>query len=57
MESPYGEKLRELVKVNHLEDSVYFAGMLSGDSKWGAFYGCESFVLPSHQENFGIAVL
>jgi glycosyltransferase involved in cell wall biosynthesis len=57
MESPYGEKLRELVKVNHLEDSVYFAGMLSGDSKWGAFYGCESFVLPSHQENFGIAVV
>ncbi|WP_317172829.1 glycosyltransferase [Hymenobacter sp. HDW8] len=23
----------------------------------GAFYGCEAFVLPSHQENFGIAVV
>jgi hypothetical protein len=31
--------------------------MLAGDSKWGALYGCEAFVLPSHQENFGIAVV
>jgi len=30
---------------------------LSGDAKWGAFYGCEAFILPSHQENFGIAVV
>src|SRR4051794_27522072 len=29
-----------------------FGGMRSG----GAFYGAEAFVLPSHQENFGIAV-
>jgi glycosyltransferase involved in cell wall biosynthesis len=31
--------------------------MLTGDAKWGAFYGCDAFVLPSHQENFGIAVV
>jgi glycosyltransferase involved in cell wall biosynthesis len=37
--------------------SIHFPGMLSGDAKWGAFYGCEAFVLPSHQENFGIAVV
>jgi glycosyltransferase involved in cell wall biosynthesis len=30
--------------------------MLQGDAKWGAFYVCEAFVLPSHQENFGVAV-
>jgi glycosyltransferase involved in cell wall biosynthesis len=30
--------------------------MLQGDAKWGAFYACEAFVLPSHQENFGVAV-
>ncbi len=35
---------------------VHFVGMLQGDAKWGAFYGCDAFVLPSHQENFGIAV-
>ncbi|MGB6690563.1 MAG: glycosyltransferase, partial [Terracidiphilus sp.] len=27
-----------------------------GAAKWGAFYGAEAFILPSHQENFGIAV-
>ena len=30
--------------------------MLQGDAKWSAFYNAEAFVLPSHQENFGIAV-
>jgi glycosyltransferase involved in cell wall biosynthesis len=29
--------------------------MLRGDAKWGAFHAAEAFVLPSHQENFGIA--
>ncbi len=37
--------------------AILFPGMLAGDAKWGAFYGCEAFVLPSHQENFGIAVV
>jgi glycosyltransferase involved in cell wall biosynthesis len=30
--------------------------MLKNQMKWGAFYSAEAFVLPSHQENFGIAV-
>jgi glycosyltransferase involved in cell wall biosynthesis len=30
--------------------------MLSGELKWGAFSAADAFVLPSHQENFGIAV-
>jgi glycosyltransferase involved in cell wall biosynthesis len=30
--------------------------MLQGDLKWGAFHGSDVFVLPSHQENFGVAV-
>nr|WP_197138503.1 glycosyltransferase [Crateriforma conspicua] len=39
------------------EPRIIFSGMLQGDAKWGAFYGCEAFVLPSHQENFGIAIV
>ncbi len=39
-----------------LADRVHWPGMLKGDVKWGAFYASEVFVLPSHQENFGIAV-
>jgi glycosyltransferase involved in cell wall biosynthesis len=36
---------------------IHAVNMLEGDAKWGAFYGCEAFVLPSHQENFGISVV
>jgi glycosyltransferase involved in cell wall biosynthesis len=35
---------------------VHWTGMLEGDQKWGALYGCEALCLPSHQENFGIVV-
>jgi len=35
---------------------VHWPGMLTGDAKWGAFFASEVFILPSHQENFGIAV-
>lgn len=35
---------------------VLWPGMLEGAAKWGAFRAAEAFVLPSHQENFGIAV-
>jgi glycosyltransferase involved in cell wall biosynthesis len=35
---------------------VVFTGMLTGDRKWGAFAAADVFILPSHQENFGIAV-
>jgi glycosyltransferase involved in cell wall biosynthesis len=37
--------------------TVHFVGMLSGDLKWGAFQAADVFVLPSHQENFGLAVV
>jgi glycosyltransferase involved in cell wall biosynthesis len=35
---------------------ITWTGMLAGDLKWGAFRSAEAFLLPSHQENFGIAV-
>ena len=39
-----------------VEDRILWPGMLTGDLKWGAFHAADAFVLPSHQENFGIAV-
>lgn len=58
LESAYGQKLQTMVSRNSLiRDRVFFPGMLAGDAKWGAFYGCEAFILPSHQENFGIAIV
>ena len=32
-------------------------GFIDGDLKWGALRACEAFVLSSHSENFGIAVV
>jgi glycosyltransferase involved in cell wall biosynthesis len=39
-----------------IADRIHWPGMLAGDAKWGAFRSAEAFVLPSHQENFGIVV-
>lgn len=35
---------------------IHWPGTVFGDVKWGALRACEAFVLPSHQENFGVAV-
>ncbi len=37
--------------------AVFWPGMIEGDRKWGALRGAEALVLPSHQENFGLAVV
>jgi glycosyltransferase involved in cell wall biosynthesis len=50
-------ELDERVIDGGFRDSIYWSGMLQGDAKWGAFAACEAFILPSHQENFGIAVV
>jgi glycosyltransferase involved in cell wall biosynthesis len=48
--------LQQIAAEYRLTDRVHWPGMVKGDAKWGAFYACEVFILPSHQENFGIAV-
>ena len=47
--------LQSLVQKLGLVERVTFAGMLQGAEKWGAMRAAEAFVLPSHQENFGVA--
>jgi glycosyltransferase involved in cell wall biosynthesis len=50
---------RDLEALAHslsIADRVTFTGKLEGSLKWGAFAASELFVLPSHQENFGISV-
>jgi glycosyltransferase involved in cell wall biosynthesis len=39
-----------------IADRITWTGMLQGTLKWGAYAAAEVFVLPSHQENFGIVV-
>ncbi len=48
----YLRRLHELAR----DLPVTFTGMLSGDLKRGALRAADAFVLPSHQENFGIAI-
>jgi glycosyltransferase involved in cell wall biosynthesis len=58
LDSKFGKALKgQLAGTPEFENEIFFPGMLSGEAKWGAFYGCEAFILPSHQENFGIAVV
>ena len=52
----WSAKLREMAEKAGIGDRIHWPGMVTGDAKWGAFYGSEAFILPSHQENFGIAV-
>ena len=47
--------LQSIVQSRGLADRVTFTGMLQGAEKWGALRAAEAFVLPSHQENFGVA--
>jgi glycosyltransferase involved in cell wall biosynthesis len=53
-ETPYGKHLTSLIGER---PQIHPIGMLEGGAKWGALRGCEGFILPSHQENFGIAVV
>jgi glycosyltransferase involved in cell wall biosynthesis len=50
------DELSHRVAQLDLEPRVTWTGMLSGATKWGALRSAEVFMLPSHQENFGIAV-
>ena len=50
----YLERLKRMVPSG---SGTTFTGMLAGNRKWGAFGAADAFILPSHQENFGIAVV
>jgi glycosyltransferase involved in cell wall biosynthesis len=61
MAGPDKEGLRPQLEAQakrlRISARVHWTGMLEGDSKWGAFHAADAFVLPSHQENFGVAVV
>jgi len=49
-------QLQTLAHELNVAPRVTWTGLLQHDLKWGAFAASDAFVLPSHQENFGIAV-
>ena len=55
-DNTFARNLKKTAQSLGMESRVTWTGMLLGDEKWGAFQASEAFVLPSHQENFGISV-
>jgi glycosyltransferase involved in cell wall biosynthesis len=52
----FRSKLMDIAREEGVTDRIVWTGMLRGELKYGALEGAEAFALPSHQENFGIAV-
>ena len=56
-DSEYLRQLKQRAEISCPAGNVLWPGMLEGDTKWGALRSAAAFVLPSHQENFGVAVV
>ena len=55
-ETAWVPELTAIAEKAGCAERVHWPGILRGAAKWGAFRAAEAFILPSHQENFGIAV-
>jgi glycosyltransferase involved in cell wall biosynthesis len=53
----WGKELRNRLTNSDLASRVLFVGMLDAETKQAALECADAFVLPSHQENFGISVV
>jgi glycosyltransferase involved in cell wall biosynthesis len=54
----YAGEMRDLASQLGLDDRwITWTGMVTGDLKWSAFCAADFFVLPSHQENFGVSAV
>jgi glycosyltransferase involved in cell wall biosynthesis len=49
-------QLMALARERQVVDRISWTGMIYGNTKQGAIESAEAFILPSHQENFGIVV-
>lgn len=53
----YRRELASLAEASNISDRTIFTGMLQGSALYGAYRAANIFLLPSMQENFGIAVV
>ena len=56
-EKGYEAAVRDLVAANGVGDVVAFTGFLEGSEKYDLLREADVFVLPSYDENFGLAVV
>jgi glycosyltransferase involved in cell wall biosynthesis len=52
----YVAQLKAKAAELHVNDLTIWSGPLYGNAKWAAVRSAEAYILPSHQENFGISV-
>src|SRR5579863_408206 len=50
-------RMRSLASSLGIASDVIWTGPLYGNAKWNALRAAEAYILPSHQENFGISVV
>ena len=53
----YGTEMKALAQELEISATLLWTGMITGDLKWGSLHAADTFILPSHQENLGIAVV
>jgi len=53
----YFASIQDKVAQLNLGEHVHFPGMVGGVDKISLFQSCDVFVLPTHQENFGIVLV
>lgn len=55
-EADYVEAMKRMICDRGLQDIVQLIGGVYGDEKWRLFQTSDFFVLPTHSENFGLAI-
>ena len=55
-ETEYVYSLKQMIADRGLQDIVQLIGGVYGDEKWKLFQTSDFFVLPTHSENFGLAI-
>jgi glycosyltransferase involved in cell wall biosynthesis len=53
----YIKELKNISGSLGVSEKVIWMGMIHDELKWSTFYSSDIFCLPSHQENFGIAIV
>jgi glycosyltransferase involved in cell wall biosynthesis len=56
-EPAFVSQLQEIAARLGITAEIIWAGFLTGKEKWAALVDADIFVLPSHSENFGVAVV
>lgn len=55
-DADYVEAMKRMICDRGLQDIVQLIGGVYGDEKWRLFQTSDFFVLPTHSENFGLAI-